>query len=65
VGLPIAGRKRKPVPRWYKEELVEPIVINGRKLAKEMEKKLIINMPDQANYFNNIFIGEKDWSNIE
>lgn len=58
LSFSIAGRKRKPVPLWYKRSLVEPIVINGRKLSKEMEKKLIKNMPDQSNYFNNIVVDE-------
>jgi hypothetical protein len=58
LSFSIEGRKRKPVPLWYKKRLVEPIVIDGRKLSKKMENKLIKNMPDQSNYFNNIFIDE-------
>ena len=58
LSFSIEGRKRKPVPLRYKEKLVEPIIVNGRKLSNKMEKKLIKNMPDQSNYFNHIFIDE-------
>jgi hypothetical protein len=58
LSFSIEGRKRKPVPLWYKKKLVEPIVVNGRKLSKEMEKKLIKNMPDHSNYFKKIVVDE-------
>jgi hypothetical protein len=58
LSFSIGGRKRKPVPLWYKKSLLEPIIIGGKKLSKELGEKLIKNMPDHSNYFNNIVVDE-------
>jgi len=50
------GRKRKKISRAFKRKRFENVLVNGRKMSKEMIDQLVKGMPDEVPFFNRIMI---------
>lgn len=50
------GRKRKKISPAFKRKRFENVLVNGRKMPKEMIDQMVKSMPDAAPFFNRIMI---------
>lgn len=55
----LEGRKRKKIPMAYKRKRFENVIVNGRKMAKEMIDQMVKGMPDESPFFNRIIVDGK------
>lgn len=53
------GRKRKKVSMVYKRKRFENVIVNGRKMAKEMVDQMVKSMPDESTFFNRVMVDEQ------
>ena len=54
----LEGRKRKKISTAYKRKRFSNVIVNGRKMPKEMLDQMVKSMPDEATFFNRIKIDE-------
>ena len=53
------GRKQKKISMAFKRKRFENVIVNGRKMAKEMVDQMAKSMPDEMPYFNRIMVDEQ------
>jgi len=52
----LEGRKRKKISTDFKRKRFENVIVNGRKMPKEMIDQMVKGMPDEMPFFSRIMI---------
>jgi hypothetical protein len=52
----LEGRKRKKISMEYKRKRFDNVLVNGRKMPKNMIDQMVKRIPDEAPFFNRILV---------